>query len=180
MSAPLNLSQIKVIIGLGNPGRAYYHNRHNIGFRVVEALAHAHHGSFKTVGEMELAEITVNNKLYYLTLPQTFMNASGKVLPFFTKKGIKAEHLLVVHDELELPFEKMKFKFGGSSKGHNGLKSIINTIGPDFYRLAIGIGRPVNRDDVPDYVLENFKDANAAQKIIDQAVADIELAVLKS
>ncbi len=174
MNTPSSLSSIKLIIGLGNPGRQYYHNRHNIGFRVVEELAKLHHGTFKKVNDMELAQITVNGKPYYLVMPQTFMNSSGKVLSYFTKKGITAENILVVHDELEIPFGKVKFKMGGSAKGHNGLKSIIQQIGPDFPRLALGIGRPQNREDVPDYVLENFEDSSATQTMIDEAIRSLE------
>jgi peptidyl-tRNA hydrolase, PTH1 family len=176
----LNLSSIKAIIGLGNPGRAYYYNRHNIGFRVVEEVTKLYHGSFKSNDLMELAQINANGKPYFLILPQTFMNLSGKVIPFLSKKGITAENILVVHDELELPFGKMKFKHGGSAKGHNGLKSIIQYCGADFYRLAIGIGRPANREDVPKFVLEDFEDSVAAQEVIQQAVTNIETSVINS
>lgn len=177
MNNQISLTAIKAIIGLGNPGKQYYYNRHNVGFRVVEQLAKLHNGSFKKVDDMELAHITINDKPIFLVMPQTFMNLSGKVVPYLIKKGIKADNILVVHDELELPFGKIKFKFGGSAKGHNGLKSIIGVIGPDFARLAIGIGRPEQREAVPDYVLENFEDPNEVQNIIDQAVKDIEMKV---
>lgn len=179
MNIPLNFSTIKLIIGLGNPGKQYYNNRHNIGFRVVEELAKAHHGNFKKAEHMELAQINANDKPYFLVLPQTFMNSSGKIIPYFTKKGIGAENILVIHDELELPFGKIKFKLGGSSKGHNGLKSIMQFIGQDFYRVAIGIGRPENREDVPDYVLQNFSDSHATQELINQANLEIEKLVFK-
>jgi peptidyl-tRNA hydrolase, PTH1 family len=178
MNKPISLNSVKALIGLGNPGRAYYYNRHNIGFRVVEELAKNHNGIFKKVDQMELAQIMVNDKPYFLIMPQTFMNSSGNVIPFLTKKGLKAENILVVHDELELPYGKIKFKMGGSAKGHNGLKSIIQHIGQDFPRLAIGIGRPAQREDVPDYVLQNFEDAHATQALIDQAVKEIEVSVL--
>jgi peptidyl-tRNA hydrolase, PTH1 family len=178
MNNSISLSSIKAIIGLGNPGRAYYNNRHNIGFRVVEEFAQSHHGSFKKADNMEVAQIIINSKPYYLIMPQTFMNSSGKVIPFLTKKGVKADEILVVHDELELPFGKIKLKFGGSSKGHNGLKSIIQQVGSDFYRLAIGIGRPTNREDVPDYVLENFEDLTETQTVIDEAIKTIESSIL--
>ena len=172
------LSTIKAIIGLGNPGRTYYNNRHNIGFRVIEELAKAYNGAFKKTDHMELAHIIVHEKPIFLIMPQTFMNASGKVIPFLTKKGIKPDEILVVHDELELPFSKIKIKDGGSSKGHNGLKSIIQHIGQDFPRLAIGIGRPANKEDVPDYVLQNFEDPIATQNIIDEALRLIETSII--
>jgi len=180
MNTPIpTLTSIKLIIGLGNPGRQYYHNRHNIGFRVVEELAKQYQGTFKKVNDMDVAQITVNDKPYYLVMPQTFMNSSGKVLPFFTKKGIGAENILVIHDELEIPFGKVKYKMGGSAKGHNGLKSIIQQIGPDFPRLALGIGRPENREEVPNYVLQNFEDAFVTQVMIDDAIKSIENSVFK-
>lgn len=179
MNTPLNLSSIKVIIGLGNPGRKFYNNRHNIGFRVVEELSKQFGGSFKKIDEMELAQVNIYDNSYYLVMPQTFMNSSGKILSYFTKKGISAENILVIHDELELPYGKVKFKMGGSHKGHNGLKSIIQQIGPDFARLALGIGRPQNREEVPNYVLEDFKDPVATQTMIDEALAMIENSVFK-
>lgn len=175
----LKIPMIRALIGLGNPGKSYHHNRHNIGFRVIEELAKQYQAPFKKADHMELAQLTVDNKLFFLIMPQTFMNSSGNVIPFLTKKGIGAENILVVHDELELPFGKLKFKMGGSAKGHNGLKSIIQQIGHDFPRLAIGIGRPENRDDVPDYVLENFNDPVATEHIINQAVKELEISVLK-
>lgn len=179
MNTAPSLASIKLIIGLGNPGRQYYSNRHNIGFRVIEELAKLHHGTFKKINDMEMAQITVSNRNYYLVMPQTFMNSSGKVIPSFTKKGINAENILVVHDELELPFGKIRFKMEGSAKGHNGLKSIIQQIGPDFPRLALGIGRPQNRGEVPDYVLQNFEDSAATQHMIDEAIKSLDNSVFK-
>ncbi len=174
MNQPISLKSIKAIIGLGNPGPKFYYNRHNIGFRVVEELAKRYNGAFKKNDQMELAQITIHDKPYILIMPQTFMNSSGNVLPYLTKKGIAANEILVIHDELELPFNTLKLKYGGSAKGHNGLKSIISRIGSDFYRLAIGIDRPDNREDVPDYVLTNFQDARAVDDVINQAVDIIE------
>ena len=148
--------RIRAIIGLGNPGLAYARTRHNFGFLVVDELARLHGGSWRTKGEAEIAEIIIENQLIILIKPQTFMNASGRVLPLLTKQGIKAEEILVVHDELEMPFGRFAIKQGGSARGHNGLKSIIGTIGDQFHRLRCGIGRPENREDVPDYVLSSF------------------------
>ncbi len=169
-----DFSPIKAIIGLGNPGNPYYHNRHNIGFRVVEELAKKYNGTFKKTDLMELAQIQIGDKPYLLIMPQTYMNSSGKVIPFLNKKGINANNILVIHDELELPFGTIKGKPGGSAKGHNGLKSIIQYIGQDFARLAIGIGRPTQKEDVPNYVLENFKDSAQVELIIQQAINLIE------
>lgn len=171
----MNNLDIKTIIGLGNPGLKYYHNRHNIGFQVVDALCHEYQGTWQSRDTMEVAEITLEDKKILLIKPQTFMNTSGKVIPWLAKKGIKAENILVVHDELELPFGVLKMKFGGSAKGHNGLRSLIDHCGLEFARLRFGIGRPSERERVPDYVLENFSE-NPAEitHAITQAVAMIK------
>ena len=165
---------ILAIIGLGNPGRQYANNRHNIGFRIVDALADKLGASWHTKDIMELAQAQINDHKIYLIKPQTFMNSSGKVTSFLIKQGIKPENILVVHDELELPFGQLKFKMGGSHKGHNGLRSIIGVIGDMFARLRFGIGRPENRDDVPDYVLHDFREnKDEIQKLIEQSVEQI-------
>ncbi|HAU30609.1 TPA: aminoacyl-tRNA hydrolase [Candidatus Dependentiae bacterium] len=165
--------RIRAIIGLGNPGPAYARTRHNFGFLVVDELARLHGGSWRIKGEAEIAEIMIENQPVILIKPQTFMNASGRVLPLLTKQGIKSEEILVVHDELELPFGRFAIKQGGSARGHNGLKSIIGTIGDQFHRLRCGIGRPENREDVPDYVLASFAESwDVVQKSI-AAAADM-------
>lgn len=167
---------VRVIIGLGNPGHSYYYQRHSIGFRVLDALAKKHDASWKTKDVMQCADITMNGHTVTLVKPQTFMNTSGSVIGHFKKQGITPEDILVVHDELELPFGKIAFKCGGSAKGHNGLKSIIAALGSDnFHRLRYGIGRPEQREQVPDYVLQNFsEDQHEVTRLIDQAVDMIE------
>lgn len=149
-------STIKVIIGLGNPGQSFYYHRHSIGFRILDALAEKYHAHWQEKANMQLTQVPLGDRNVYLVKPQTYMNNSGDVLSFFTKKGIKAEDILVVHDELEIPFGKVALKQGGSARGHNGLKSIISAIGDNFFRLRVGIGRPEHKEDVPDYVLSNF------------------------
>lgn len=162
-------SQIKAIIGLGNPGSKYYHNRHNVGFRVVDALAESLGVKLAKQDNMELVGTswTVNGQTQPIILikPLTYMNDSGRVLGYLAKKGIKAENILVAHDELEKKLEHTSLKFGGSAKGHNGLKSIIGVIGQDFWRLRVGIGRPIDQEDVPEYVLSNFKPVEEAQVV---------------
>ena len=166
---------IKAIIGLGNPGPRYYHTRHNIGFQVVDALAQAHNASWQTKESMEMAHLMLNNKKVLLIKPLTFMNNSGKVIPSLIKQGIKPENILVVHDELEQPFGAVKLRFGGSARGHNGLKSIIAACGDQFARVRIGIARPANKEDVPDYVLQEFKEsADEIARVIEQAVTMIQ------
>lgn len=169
-------SKPKAIIGLGNPGANFNYTRHNIGFRIIDSLAQLYSGHWQSKDIMEIAHININNQKIILIKPQTYMNNSGKVLPFLIKQGIKAEDILVIHDELELPFGKIAFKTEGSAKGHNGLKSIINVIGSNFARLRFGIGRPALREMVPDYVLQNFKeDSQEIDSLINQGVNMIEL-----
>lgn len=163
------------IIGLGNPGAQYERNRHNIGFRVVDALVQAHHGSWKEKGIMEIAQIILNGHAVMVIKPLTYMNDSGKVIAYLAKQGITADKIVVVHDELELPFGELKFKMGGSHKGHNGLRSIIGVLGDGFARLRFGVGRPEKKEDVPRYVLENFKEPQETiEHLIEQACSMIE------
>lgn len=169
-------SSIKVIIGLGNPGKQYQHTRHNIGFLVVDALADKYNGSWQKKGDKEVAEIMINDhEKIMLVKPQTFMNSSGKVLPSLLKQGITGAHIIVVHDELEKPFGVVDYKYGGSHRGHNGLRSIIEIGGADFNRVRCGIGRPVHKEDVPDYVLSTFSESQLdVDAMIQKAVSIID------
>ena len=174
------MQQIKAIIGLGNPGPRFYYHRHNIGFRVLDELANRYSGHWETKNNMELATVTIADHAILLIKPQTFMNDSGAVIPFLQKKGIKAEQILVVHDELEKPFGSLAFKIDGSHRGHNGLRSIIGVCGPQFMRLRFGIGRPENKDDVPNYVLQPFdKEKTIIEQKIQEAVVLIEKELMK-
>ncbi len=164
---------IKAIIGLGNPGARFTKTRHNIGFRVLDALAQAHDASWRLVGNAE--ETSIQGKdggSILLVKPQTFMNESGRVMPMLTKKGIKPDEVIVVHDELEFPFGKVAYKKGGSARGHNGLRSIIAVAGPDFYRVRCGIGRPERKEDVSDYVLRPFEEDEAAVEMMIENALD--------
>jgi PTH1 family peptidyl-tRNA hydrolase len=168
-------NKIKIIIGLGNPGKQYHYNRHNIGFLILDALADKHNASWQKKGESEYADIEINGEKIVLVKPQTFMNSSGKVIPAFLKQGIKAENLLVVHDELEKSFGNIQFRTGGSHRGHNGLRSIMEFCGPDFVRLRFGIGRPERKEEVAQYVLSNFSEKNSdLEAMIDKSIAMID------
>lgn len=160
---------IKAIIGLGNPGARFHGTRHNIGFMIVDALAAQYHASWQHKDDMELAQIIIKGHPVLLVKPQTFMNESGRVIPFLLKKGMRADNLLVVHDELEKPFGSLAMNRGGSARGHNGLRSIMGVIGPDFVRLRFGIGRPEHKEEVGDYVLERF---TIDEKIVVQHIQD--------
>jgi peptidyl-tRNA hydrolase, PTH1 family len=162
---------IKALIGLGNPGRQFYFTRHNIGFRVVDALAERFNAQWREAKDMELATIALDSHTILFIKPQTFMNSSGKVVPFLQQRGIKPEEVLVIHDELELPFGKVAFKKGGSAKGHNGLKSLIAAFGSDFDRVRCGIGRPEQKEQVGDYVLHTFSESpSSVDTMIEDAV----------
>lgn len=168
-----SVATIRAIIGLGNPGSAYHHHRHSIGARIVDELAKQHNATWNSSELMDYAEITVGaDQKIYLIKPTTYMNNSGKVLPWLQKKGIKGENILVIHDELEKPFGSVTISWAGSHKGHNGLKSIIAGIGADFWRLKFGIGRPADKAEVPTYVLTPFSRQEEVELpgLIDKAV----------
>ena len=149
-----------ILAFLGNPGNKYSRTRHNIGFIFGEHFASTHGIKInKKSFSAETGTGRIEGCDTLLLFPQTFMNLSGqsvaRAMDFY---NVKPGELIVVHDELELPFGDIKLKTGGGHKGHNGLRSIIAESGsPDFHRIRFGIGRPVNPQmDVADYVLSNF------------------------
>ncbi len=148
---------IKLIVGLGNPGREYEATRHNAGFWWVDELARKHSVNFKAESKFHglVARATLHGHEVHLLKPQTFMNVSGRAvvaLALFYK--ILPDQILVVHDELDLPPGSAKLKLGGGHGGHNGLKDIIAQLGTkDFWRLRVGIGHPGERSEVVNYVL---------------------------
>lgn len=151
------MSEIKLIVGLGNPDREYGITRHNAGFWWVDGFAHAHQLAFKADNKFHglTARGTLHGHELFLLKPQTFMNASGRaVMALAQFYKIAPQQMLVVHDELDLPPGAAKLKLGGGHGGHNGLKDIIAHLGTrDFWRLRFGIGHPGERMDVSDYVL---------------------------
>ncbi len=171
MKIQTSLVSIKAIIGLGNPGDRYYKTRHSIGYRIIDTLVKQCGEQWHDRGTLQTAEIMVHDRPIIAVKSNTFMNDSGKVIPYLLKKGIKAEEILVIHDELEKPFGTMNVKVGGSHRGHNGLRSIMGLCGDGFYRLRIGIGRPEDKEEVPTYVLAPFeKQENEVKQVIDTAV----------
>ena len=137
-----------VVVGLGNPGRSYERTRHNIGFLVADELAKRHGGSWRAKKKAEAAPIGFGQKNVTLLKPTTYMNNSGTALA-----GYKAEQLIIVHDDLDLPAGAVRVKVGGGAGGHNGLRSTIQHLGNGFVRVRIGIGRPPVGVTVTDYVL---------------------------
>lgn len=159
--APTN---IKLIVGLGNPGLRYARNRHNVGFMIVERFAHAHHLSFaRKRFNAEIAEGEIAGERVMIAKPQAFMNLSGEsVGKLFGFYKIAPHDLLVVYDDLDLPLGKLRLRSKGSAGGHHGMESIIARIGASaFPRLRVGIGRP-NPDADVDHVLGNFESADRA------------------
>jgi PTH1 family peptidyl-tRNA hydrolase len=147
---------MRLVVGLGNPGREYEATRHNAGFWWVENLAEAQRVRLRTESKFHgrLGRVT-NGHDCWLLLPSTYMNESGRAVHAVSAfYKIAPEDMLVVHDELDLPPGTARLKKGGGVAGHNGLKDIAASLGPDFWRLRIGIGHPGDRDVVIDYVLE--------------------------
>ncbi len=148
---------LKVIVGLGNPGPKYTETRHNAGFWFVEEVARAYSATFRGEKKFfgEVAKISVEGRDIWLLKPDTFMNRSGQaVKSLLSFYRINADQLLVAHDEIDLPPGTAKLKTGGGHGGHNGLRDIINQLGSrDFHRLRIGVGHPGSKDQVVDYVL---------------------------
>lgn len=149
---------MKLFAGLGNPGAKYRANRHNIGFKAVDAIAGAHGFSpWRTKFQGEVSEGRLGSDKIVLLKPMTFMNLSGQSVAealHFYKLG--PEDLVVFHDELDLAPGKLRCKQGGGHAGHNGLRSIHAHIGPDYMRVRLGIGHPGHKDRVAPYVLSDF------------------------
>ncbi|WP_320169146.1 aminoacyl-tRNA hydrolase [Maridesulfovibrio sp.] len=154
-----------LIVGLGNPGPEYALTRHNIGFIAVDALEETassrksmRHKKLELSGDYELFSAAIAGSNVLIAKPLTYMNLSGKAVAAICGKfSIPVGSVIVIHDELDLPAGKMKFKKGGGNNGHRGLESIQQSMGsPDFFRVRIGIGRPEFSSQVKDYVLEEF------------------------
>jgi PTH1 family peptidyl-tRNA hydrolase len=156
-----------LVVGLGNPGPAYAGHRHNIGYLVNDELAIRMRGSWKrhksgrsdTIeGRLSAGSSGQGGPRVVLCRPSSYMNEVGgpvKAVASFYK--IEPDHLVVIHDELDIAFDTMRLKFGGGDNGHNGLKSLRNSLGTgDFYRVRVGIGRPPGRQEVSDFVLSNY------------------------
>lgn len=150
--------QIKLIVGLGNPGVRYANSRHNIGFMIADRFARAHEFDFaRKRFNAQIAEGSIAGHRILLAKPQTFMNSSGEAVgKLFAFYKIASHDLLVVYDDLDLPLGKMRLRSRGSSGGHHGMESIVARVGTsDFPRLRVGIGRP-NPDADIDHVLGSF------------------------
>ena len=156
---------MRLVVGLGNPGSRYARNRHNIGFMVGAAIARRYgFAAFRSRFKGELSEGVIAGERRLLLRPQTFMNASGEsVLAAMSFYKIPPAEIVVIHDELDLRPGKVRVKRGGGNAGHNGLRSIDAMIGPDYWRIRIGIGHPGIRELVHPYVLMNFSQEEMRQ-----------------
>jgi PTH1 family peptidyl-tRNA hydrolase len=158
-------AEVWLVVGLGNPGPTYAGNRHNIGYLVDDELARRVGGSFKShkTGRADVVEgrLALGGPRVVLARPRSYMNEVGgpvKALATFYK--IAPDHIVAIHDELDIPFDTLRVKLGGGDNGHNGLKSLRGSLGTgDFYRVRCGIGRPPGRMEVADFVLADYTTA---------------------
>ena len=176
---------MKLIVGLGNPGRIYAHNRHNIGFICLNHFAKAQGIRFgKKQGRARIGIGEVAGSKVVLAKPQTHMNLSGQSVSRLVQKfDINLNDLLVIHDDLDLPLGKIRIRQGGSSGGHKGVDSVISSLGSqDFLRLRIGIGRPatssgeISEADIIAYVLSDF--TSDEKQVITQVLPRVSEAIL--
>jgi len=172
-----------LVVGLGNPGPQYAKTRHNLGFMVADLLAGRLGESFK-VHKRSGAEIVtgrIAHRPVVLAKPRTYMNESGRqVGPLAKFYSVSAADIIVIHDEIDIEFGRIRLKLGGGEGGHNGVRSVANALGTkDFQRVRIGVGRPPGRKDPAAYVLENFTAAERAEvpTICEQAADATEILI---
>jgi PTH1 family peptidyl-tRNA hydrolase len=167
------MSDIRLIVGLGNPGREYERTRHNAGYWWVDAIAERKKASWAKETKFAgwTTRVAEEGQDFWMLKPATYMNESGRsVAKFMHFYRIEPAQLLVVHDELDLPPGTVRLKKGGGTGGHNGLTDIVEVLATkDFWRLRIGIGHPGDKNRVPDYVLEKAR--REEQEAIDPPLA---------
>ena len=170
-----------LVAGLGNPGGEHARDRHNVGWMVVDELARRHGGAFKGKFSGRLADVRLGDARLALLKPETFMNESGtsiQAAAAFYK--VAPEHVVVVHDDVDLEVGRLQARLGGGLAGHNGLRSIAARMGSqDFLRLRIGVGRPGRGDRRPvaDYVLSPFAPEDDAEALVTRAADAVEAVV---
>jgi peptidyl-tRNA hydrolase, PTH1 family len=167
-----------LVVGLGNPGREYAGNRHNVGQMVVDELARRHGGSWKGKFSGQLADVRIDDHKVALLKPETYMNESGRSVQaaarFFK---VEPDAILIVHDESDLEPGRLQARRGGGLAGHNGLRSVAQQLGTsDFLRLRVGVGRPGRGDrrGLADYVLADFEPHEDADAIVRRAAEAVE------
>jgi len=171
---------VKIVAGLGNPGRRYLNTRHNVGFRVVDELAKRYRVAFRKGWRAKSysCKIDAGEDLALLVKPQTYMNRSGTVVcPLMRRKGIGPQDLIAVVDDVDLPCGRVRVRSQGGAGGHKGLRSIIQQLGTnEFARVRVGIGRAEPKEKMVDFVLSDF--TTAERDVIEAAVSRAADAVL--
>lgn len=169
-----------LVAGLGNPGPRYTGTRHNAGFLVVDELARRWGGSFRRIGASEVLKVPGRRVLLFK--PQTFMNLSGGAAQAaLTRERASLDQLLVVHDDVDLPLGRLRFKQGGGAGGQKGVRDVIDRLGPDFLRLKIGVGRPPAGRGTDSWVLTRFAPEERAvlERVVTAAADAVELLLEK-
>ncbi|AZM53707.1 aminoacyl-tRNA hydrolase [Streptomyces sp. WAC 01529] len=178
-----------LIAGLGNPGPEYAMNRHNVGFMVADLLAHRIGAKFKRAAKAQAQVVEGRigapgpaSRRVILVKPMSYMNVSGgpvTALRDFYK--VPTEHIVAVHDELDIDYGMLRLKLGGGDNGHNGLKSMTKAMGPDYHRVRFGIGRPPGRMQVADFVLKDFSSAERKELdyFVDRAADAVEALIIE-
>jgi PTH1 family peptidyl-tRNA hydrolase len=171
-----------LIVGLGNPGAQYQGNRHNVGQMVLDELAGRVGAGFKTHkarAQVVEGRLGIGGPRVVLAKPMSYMNVSGgPVSALANFYGIDPDHVVAVHDEIDIPFNTVKLKIGGGEGGHNGLRDISKALGTkDYYRVRVGVGRPPGRMDTADFVLRDFGTAELKELpfLLDEAADAAEL-----
>ncbi len=167
-----------LVAGLGNPGPRHERDRHNVGWMVIDELARRHDASFRSKFNGRVADVRIDDHRVALLKPETYMNESGRSISAATRFYKAAtDHVLVVHDDVDLEFGRFQARAGGGLAGHNGLRSIAQALGdPGFLRLRIGVGRPGRGDprDVADYVLAPFDAHEDRDAVVARAAEAVE------
>jgi len=167
-----------LVVGLGNPGREYGGNRHNVGHMVVDELARRHGGSWRGKFSGQVADVRIEGHKVGLLKPETYMNESGRSVQAAARfYKLEPDAILVVHDESDLPLGRLQARLGGGLAGHNGLRSVSQHLGTsDFLRLRVGVGRPERGDRRPlaDWVLADFEPHEDAEAIVRRAAEAVE------
>jgi PTH1 family peptidyl-tRNA hydrolase len=182
---------MKLIAGLGNPGRQYKHNRHNIGFQCIDHFARLHSITFnKNQCQSRVGSGEIDSVKIVLAKPKTFMNESGRAVSLLVRKyKIPVHELLVIYDDMDLPLGKLRLRQDGSSGGHKGINSILSSLGDkNFHRIRLGIGHPLrekklawDNDIVIDYVLSDFNrdESEIVSTVIRRAAEAIQCVLLE-
>ncbi|MFN6991232.1 MAG: aminoacyl-tRNA hydrolase [Fervidobacterium sp.] len=160
-----------IIIGLGNPGDKYENTRHNVGFMLVEKLKSIYGTNWRSGPNYQYSDANINGTKVKLVKPMTYMNLSGEVFKF-----LPHDDIIVVYDDLDLPLGRLRIRKEGSAGGHNGIKSIIAYIGPNFPRIRIGIGPKPENISTADFVLSNFSvtEFEILKKVLETSIQAVE------